>query len=139
MKDIDAYIGFNGKCREAMSFYKECFGGELTLLTVGGSPMESQCPPAMKDQILHSALVIGDVVLMGTDMTPPEMKNITESNIALSIECSSEEEINRLFEKLSIGGKVIHKIEKMFWGGKFAVVVYKFKVRLMFNFSENPE
>jgi PhnB protein len=57
MTQINAYVGFNGKCREAMTFYKECLDGELTLQTFGGSPMEAQCPAGLKDQILHSSLV----------------------------------------------------------------------------------
>ena len=40
MRVISPYINFNGKCREAMNFYKECLGGELELGEVGGSPME---------------------------------------------------------------------------------------------------
>jgi hypothetical protein len=54
---INAYIGLNGKCREAMNFYKDCLGGELTVQTVGGSPIEKEFPEGMKDQILHSSLM----------------------------------------------------------------------------------
>lgn len=44
MDAINPYIGFNGRCREAMTFYKECFGGELDLQQVDGSPMEKFWP-----------------------------------------------------------------------------------------------
>ena len=44
MTTINAYLTFNGDCREAMTFYKECLGGELTLETAKGSPMESHWP-----------------------------------------------------------------------------------------------
>ena len=40
MAQINAYLKFDGNCREAMTFYKECFGGELIFNTVKGSPLE---------------------------------------------------------------------------------------------------
>jgi PhnB protein len=51
---INIYLSFNGKCREAMTFYKECFGGELTFQTFEGSPMESLSPNGNKQLILQS-------------------------------------------------------------------------------------
>ncbi len=52
MTQINAYLNFNGNCRDAMNFYKECLGGELALQAVEGSPIEAQCPPAIKNQVL---------------------------------------------------------------------------------------
>ena len=53
MTQLNAYIHFNGNCREAMEFYKNCFGGNLQISTFAGSPMESQVPPALKDKIIQ--------------------------------------------------------------------------------------
>ena len=55
MTQINAYLSFNGGCREAMNFYKECQGRELTLQTAEGTPMEAQCAGALKDQIMHGS------------------------------------------------------------------------------------
>lgn len=49
MTQINAYIGFNGVCREAMNFYKDCLGGDLMIQTIGESPMAAQFPPSMKE------------------------------------------------------------------------------------------
>ena len=70
MKSINVYLGFNGKCREAMTFYKECLGGgELELQSVGESPVADQMPPGFnKDQILHSTLIKDGITIMGSDM-----------------------------------------------------------------------
>jgi Bacteriocin-protection, YdeI or OmpD-Associated len=54
MSQINAYLTFNGNCREAMIFYKECLGEELVFQTVGESPLSDKMPPQMKDCILHS-------------------------------------------------------------------------------------
>jgi len=134
MAQINAYVGFNGQCREAMTFYKECMGGELTIMPVKGSPGEAHCPDGIKDGILHSSLVNKDLVLMGTDMTGPG-GYIKGNNIALSVNCTSEEEIHTFFSKLSAGGQVLQPIQKQFWGALFGMVMDKFGLCWMFNYE----
>ena len=136
---IHAYVGFNGNCREAMNFYKECLEGELALQTVAGSPIENQFPPAMEDQILHSSLMRkGTLLLMGTDCTAPG-GFIPGNNIALSLNCSSEEEINTFFSKLSEGGKIIDTLKQQFWGAMFGVFDDKFGARWMLSYDKNQQ
>ena len=53
MTTIITYLTFNGNCREAMTFYKECLGGELHFQTVGVSPHSSKMPKKMKDVIAN--------------------------------------------------------------------------------------
>ena len=72
MTQINAYLTFNGNCREAMSFYQECLGGELNLQTVAGSPMENEMPAEAKQKILHSSLTRDSLVLLGSDLAGPE-------------------------------------------------------------------
>lgn len=139
MTQIHAYVGFNGHCREAMNYYKDNIGGELSLMPVEGSPMEAQCSEAMKGMILHSSLVKdGTLLLMATDMTPPGEKP-AGSNIALSISCSSEEEINRLFSTFSAGGTIVDPLKKQFWGALFGVCKDKYGVTWMMTYDESPK
>lgn len=133
MTQINAYIGFNGNCRDAMTFYKECIGGELNLQTVEGSPMENQCPGVMKHHILHSSLTKNGLILMGSDMVGPDGFQ-KGNNIALSVNCSSEEEINAFFSKLSDGGKIIDPLKQQFWGAMFGVLKDRFGITWMFNY-----
>ena len=139
MTQINAYVNFSGNCREAMTFYKECLEGELTLQTVEGSPIEAQCPAAMKHQILHSTLMKdGSLLLMGSDMAGPE--GITNgNNIALSVNCSSEKEINEFFSRLSDSGKIIDPLKEQFWGAIFGVLTDKFGIRWMFNYDKSQD
>jgi PhnB protein len=139
MTQINAYLNFNGNCREAMNFYKECLGGELTLQTVEGTPMDAKCPPAMKNQVLHSTLIKnGTVLLMGSDMNGPE--GFTRgTNVSLSVNCSSEEEINEFFSKLSASGKTLEPLKEQFWGAIFGALTDKFGVRWMFNYDKKEK
>jgi PhnB protein len=136
MTQINAYLNFNGNCREAMSFYQECLGGELSLQPVEGTPMESQCPAAMKHHILHSSLAKNGLLLMGSDMTGPE-GYVKGNTMSLSLSCSSEDEINTFFTNLSEGGQVIHPLVEQFWGAIFGVLTDKYGVRWMFNYDKN--
>ena len=54
------YITFPGHAREAMNFYKDCLGGELSIMEVGGSAIEEHLAEMKKDAILHSQVVLGD-------------------------------------------------------------------------------
>ena len=114
MASLNPYLTFNGNCREAMNFYKECLGGELTLMPVGETPVASQMPPHMKDAILHSSLKVGDFEIMATDMTPEAL--VQGNDVHLCLVCKNDAEINFLFEKLSAGGKVKQPLSPMFFG-----------------------
>lgn len=138
MTQINAYITFNGNCREAMDFYKECIGGELSLQTVAGSPMEAQCPAAMKNSILHAELRKDGLLLMASEMTGPG--GYTKGNdIALSLNCSSEEEINTFYSKLSAGGQILDPLKLQFWGAMFGVFTDQFGIRWMLNYTINQK
>jgi len=114
MATLNPYLTFSGNCKEAMSYYKECIGGELTLMPVGESPIANQMPAHMKDSILHSTLKTADFEIMATDMTPESL--VDGNAVHLCLVCKSDEEIHSLFEKLSAGGKVTQPINPMFFG-----------------------
>jgi PhnB protein len=63
MTQLCPYLHFSGNCREAMTFYQACLGGELKMQTVGESPMVGQMPPEMHKNILHSSLTTDSFLL----------------------------------------------------------------------------
>ena len=136
MSKISPYVAFNGKTREAMTFYQNVFGGDLELLDVKGSPMEQHWPSAPEGALYHSALTNnGDAVIMGTDMQGPNGYHIG-NNIQLAIACTSEEEINTLFNKLADGGIVLDGLKTQFWGAIFGAVKDKFGISWMLNYNK---
>jgi len=138
MKAINPYIGFNGKCREAMTFYNECLGGELELQDMVASPSE-QFKHKGKDKILHSSLTIDGVqILMGSDMT--DQDGYTKgNNIALALSCGSEAEIYALFDKLGKGGRVAVPLKEEFWGAIFGTLVDQFGLKWMLNYNKGSD
>lgn len=122
---INAYITFNGNCREAMTFYRECLGGELSLQTIGASPLSNEMPSRMKDAILHATLVNENIVLMGSDISG-ENGVVYGNAVSLFLSCRTKNEIQRLYRMLSKGGKKTSPLQINFWGALFGSLIDPF-------------
>jgi PhnB protein len=123
MARIHSYLTFSGNCREAMTFYKKCLGGELVFQTLGDSPLSGKMPKQMKDCIVHATLTKNALVLMGSDM-------VLDSGLVrgspVSLYGNSEGEVKPFYEELSTGGKVSHPLENTFWGAWVGGLTHKF-------------
>lgn len=137
MAKLNPFLRFNdGKCREAMNFYKDCLGGEIDFMTVKGSPMEKDMSADKQDLIMHSTLKKGNWTLIGSDMMRD--KATIGDNVGVSLECESEEEINKIFNTFKEGGEVFMAPEPTFWGALFGLVTDKYGVEWMLNYQKTP-
>jgi len=135
MAQINAYLNFNGYTRDAMTFYKECLGGELVMQKLAESPMAAKMPSEMGNKILHSSLTKNGLVLMASDMLGNGI--VPGNNVMLCINCSSEEEINTFFTNLAAGGKIKDPLHQSFWGATFGSLTDKFGMHWIFNYSKS--
>lgn len=138
MKKLDAYLFFDGNCLAAMNFYKDTFGGELNLMTIGESPAKNQFPESMADTVLHAGLIIGNITIMASDNCMggdlPKGKDVS-----LHLSCESTEEVNLLFDKLSAGGQPLMPPKEEFWGDYFCSVTDKYGFNWMLTFSAQKQ
>ena len=136
MAQLNPYLNFtNNNCREAMNFYKNCLGGELTLQTVGEMPaMAAQMPANMKDSILHATLKSGGISIMASDLN--RENPLGGNTFSLCINCDTEAELNAFFSKLSAGGKIIQPVGDMPWGALYGELTDKYGKLWMFNFHK---
>lgn len=126
MATINAYLTFNGNCHEAMTFYNECFGGELVLETVKDSPMESHWPKEVQNNILHSILVSETISILASDMV--EQNGLTVgNNITLALVCNTNQEIEMYFQRLSQDGTIKYPLHN-FYNGKIGGIIDKFGI-----------
>ena len=133
---INSYLTFNGNCREAMTFYKKCLGGQLNFQKVGESPLSDKMPRHMKDCILHATLTKDNLVLMGSDLVS-EKGLVKGNSVSLSLNCSSEKEIKSCYAKLSAEGTANHQLEESFWGALFGDLTDKFGNHWILNYNKN--
>ena len=140
MIKINPYLNFAGNTEEAFNFYKSVFGGKFTQVQrFKDIPKSEQpMPESETERIMHIALPIGDdTVLMGSDISEKMgMKLTVGNNNYISLHPDSKKDAERLFKKLSSGGKVEMPLAKMFWGAYFASFADKFGVLWMINYEE---
>ncbi|XUX00077.1 MAG: VOC family protein [Dehalogenimonas sp.] len=132
MATLNAYLMFNGNAKEAMEFYKDCFGGKLDLMTYGDSPMGSQTPAHMKNRVMHSYLESGGIRLMAGDV--PEGTITHGDSLFLCLVGGQKGEIQDLFKNLSLGGKVGKPLEEEFFG-TYGELTDKFGFKWMFQYG----
>ena len=89
----------------------------------------------MKDCILHATLKKEALVLQGSDIVP-QTGFLKGNTVSLSLNCSSEEEIKKVYTKLSAEGKADHPLEDTFWGALFGDLTDKYGNHWILNFNK---
>jgi PhnB protein len=131
MKSITAYISLDGNCRQAMTHYQQCLGGELTINSYPDSSGQPSTDPSAK--VMHSQLALQGVpVLMASDTPQPGALH-PGNNVSVSIDCHSREEIERLFSGLSQNGEVRMPLMDAPWGAVFGMLTDQFGIQWMLN------
>lgn len=142
MATINPYLNFNGNTEEAFNFYKSVFGGEFAMvMRFKDTPEAGKMPADAADKIMHIALPIGNGnVLMATDaLESLGQKLTTGNNFYISISTETKEEADRLYNKLSIGGKIEMPIGDAFWGAYFGMFTDKFGVQWMVSYDSGSQ
>ena len=122
------YLFFGGNCRDAFTRYKEIFGGELTLLRMGDTPVpegEQAPPPEMADMIIHAALKVGDDLLMASDDPMSESFGPVQG-MMVSYDAADDDDAKRVFEALADGGNVTQALQPTFFSSAFGMCVDRF-------------
>jgi PhnB protein len=123
---LNPYLSFKDKAKEAMEFYKSVFGGELTMQTF--KEFNASTDPSEDNLVMHAMLrTPNDMMFMASD-TPSRMEYKPGTNFNMSISGDEEELMRGYFEKLSEGGTVTMPMEKAAWGDIFGMCVDKFGV-----------
>ncbi|WP_054813155.1 VOC family protein [Nocardia arizonensis] len=129
---LNPYLGFGENARAALEFYRDIFGGTLTLSTFGEFG-DKDAPGA--DLIMHGMLETpGGFTLMAAD-TPPGMDYSPGSSISVSLSGDDAEELRGWWERLSTGGVISVPLEKQMWGDEFGMCQDKFGVAWMVNIA----
>ena len=99
------FLLFDGNCAEAMKFYQECLGGELTLTRLGDSPMKVQFPTMEKhNRIINAHLVSGAIDITETDwMASPEFEPVLGNMSAVFVTSEKDDVLKTVFDRLADG------------------------------------
>ena len=132
MTTLTPYLLFEGNCRQAMEFYKSCFGGELILTAVKDTPEKNRIPASQHDKILNARLTASGADISASDWLRPDRTPVRGNTACLFLSGGTTQELKSLFEKLSQGGEVTDPLSQQFFG-MYGALYDQFVVRWMFH------
>jgi PhnB protein len=131
--EIQPYLFFDGRCEEAIEFYKQTVGAEVTMLmrfSDNPEPGQSEhCPGATPEKVMHANLKIGDSTVLCSDGRCEGKPKFEGFSLALTAKDAAEAE--RLFAALGKGGQVQMPLGKTFWSPAFGMLADRFGVGWM--------
>lgn len=129
---VETYLFFEGRCEEALEFYREALGAEITaLIRFKESPEPEMCPPGAEEKVMHANLRIGDTTLMASDGECGG--HAAFQGFSLSLSLTDTVQAERLFATLADGGQIQMPLAKTFWSPLFGMVADRFGVSWMIN------
>jgi PhnB protein len=135
---VQAYINFNGNCREAVEFYSEVFNTEKPqIMSYGDMPPNEEFPIAeeTKNLVMHAEIKLKESTIMFSD-NPPDMPLVVGNNITLIINSKDMDEIKSMFNKMKLDGNVVMEIQETFWSKCYGYVIDKYGIGWQFSYQE---
>ena len=130
---IQPYLFFDGRCEEALDFYRQAIGAQVTMLMRNKESPEKPPPgmlaPGSEEKVMHASFTVGDSLVMASDgfaKGQPEFKGFS-----LSLQADDEAEARRLFDALAAGGSVTMPLGKTFWSPAFGMLTDRFGIGWM--------
>jgi PhnB protein len=130
---VNPYLSFEGRCEEAIEFYKTAVGAKVNaMMRFNEAP--ASCGPGMvragdEKKIMHACLNIGDSVVMASDGRCTRQMKFDGTSLCITVKTDAEAE--RYFAALSDGGTICVPIAKTFFASRFGIVNDRFGVPWM--------
>ena len=130
---VQPYLFFNGRCEEAVEFYRKALGAEVVMMMRNKESPEPHppgiLPPGSENKVMHVAMKVGDTVVMASDGRCDGVTNF--QGFSLSIDAPDATTAERMFKALADGGQVQMPLAKTFWSPLFGMVADRFGVGWM--------
>lgn len=131
---VEPYLFFEGRCDEALEFYRTALGAEIIMkMRYSENPEPQQpppgCGPIPPDAIMHSTFRVGETNVMASDGMASGQASF--KGVSLSLSPATEAEAQKLFTALSDGGQVQMPLTKTFFSPAFGMVADRFGVSWM--------
>ena len=127
---VTPYLFFDGRCEEAIEFYKKTLGAEVgMMMRFKDAPDKTMLTPGTENKVMHACLRIGGTDVMASDgrvQNKPKFEGF-----ALSINPKDEADAERVFKALGDGGQVQMPLAETFFAKSFGMVADRFGVGWM--------
>lgn len=132
---LNPYLGFQGKAREAMEFYKSVFGGKLEMQNFKDSGM--QVAAGEEEWLMHSMLEADNgLTFMAADVPSGMEFRGGASSVSLALSGDNYDELKGYYDKLCEGGKSEMPLNKAPWGDYYGECTDKYGFRWLVDISE---
>jgi PhnB protein len=130
---VTPYLTFEGRCEEAIEFYKKALGAEVGMMMrfkeAPEQPPPGMLPPGSDNKIMHACLRINGAQVMASDGCSHDKAKF--EGFTLSLDAKDEAHADRMFAALSDGGQVRMPLGKTFFAKRFGIVADRFGVGWM--------
>ena len=132
---VQPHLSFEGRCEEALEFYKKALGAEVTFLyrfkEMPGPHPPGAIPPGAENKVMHASFRVGDATVLASDGGCTGPANFQGIQLALQVPDAAT--ADRLFAALADGGQVQMPLSKTFWSPRFGMLADRFGVSWMVN------
>ena len=129
---IQPYLFFNGRCEEALEFYRRAIGAELVMMLrfsdSPDAPPPGMVPPGWENKVMHSELRVGEAVVMASDGCG---SGAAFGGFSIALTLTTAAEVDRAFAALAEGGEVEMPLGETFWTPRFGMLKDRFGVAWM--------
>lgn len=130
---VQAYLFFNGRCEEAVEFYRKALGAEVEMMMRFKESPEpappGMVPPGFENKIMHCSFRVGQTTVMASDGCSAD--KVSFEGFSLSVTVPNEADADRVFNALAEGGKVQMPLTKTFWSPRFGMLEDRFGIGWM--------
>jgi PhnB protein len=129
---VEPYLNFDGRCEEALNFYRDSIGAEIMCMmkfSESPVPCAEGMPLGYESKVMHSLFKVGDSAIMASDCNCKGEAKF--EGISLTLNCKDDAEAERMFAALGAGGQVQMPLTETFFATKFGMVADKFGVSWM--------
>lgn len=128
----DVYLSFDGNCEEAMSFYKNIFDGQFSVVMRYSDGPPEYCKKGTEDKIMHLTMTFGDgCELKASDSFHKPIKKGNAYSVTIMADDNQHGEL--IFDQLAEDGEVEMPFQEVFWGGKFGNLTDQYGVQWMIS------
>jgi len=127
---VQPYLSFDGRCEEAIDFYRRALGAEVgMLMRFKEAPDPAMVTAGTGEKVMHASIKVGETVILASDGRCQGRPSF--AGICLSLTVGSDAEAERLFGSLAEGGQVQMPLAKTFFSSRFGMLTDRFGVPWM--------
>ena len=128
--NVEPYLFFDGRCEQALEFYKKALGAKVeAVIRYKENPEPKHNPPNSDDKVMHALFRVGDATIMASDGNCQGKPSF--QGFALTLNAADAAEAKRRFDALAEGGQVQMPLNETFFAKSFGMLADRFGVSWM--------